>query len=218
MLGFPSDTPGREQVLASASADHYTERQVADMATEQQDNSSTEDISGQEQRGEEQQAPTGDTSGNGEQQQAQTTEPPVVTKDAKLPDDHPVVKQLQADKAKLAKANSELQELRAKSAQVTKLEEDLGKRPTTEAMETLQTRYDRLEEFITSLPGPVGKALDSRSFTRDLFESDKSIADILSDWNKANPTATSAALGKQSAEPGKKGPSMNEILRAAAGS
>lgn len=184
------------------------------MATESQENGSTEDISGQEQQGE-QQAPTGDTSGNGEQQQANDQEQQVVSKDAKLPDDHPVVKQLAADKAKLAKANTELAELRAKSAQFTKLEEDLGKRPTTEAMETLQTRYDRLEAFAQAVG--LGKALDSRTFTRDLFESTKDIKELVKEWNQANPTATSVALGGGGSAGGTGKHDPNELLRIAAG-
>lgn len=181
------------------------------MAPEQQENAPTDDTSAEGQ--DEQQAPTSDTEGNGEQQQSNQEQ--VVSKDAKLPDDHPVVKQLAADKAKLAKANSELAELRAKSATVTKLEEDLAARPTTEALATLQTRYDRLEAFLAAAGGPLAKALDSRTFTRDLFESDKDIADLVKDWQKANPTATSAALGSAGGSTGGKKIDPNELLRAA---
>lgn len=183
------------------------------MSTQQdQQDTSTEDISAEAQ--DQQQETTGDTPGNGDQQQVNTDG--IVSKDAKLPDDHPVVKQLAADKAKLAKANSELAELRASSGKATKLEEELAARPTTEAMQTLQTRYDRLEAFLVEAGGPIGKALDSRTFTRDLFETDKDISELVKDWHKANPSATSAALGSGSARPAEKGPSMNEILRAAA--
>lgn len=186
------------------------------MATEEQENGPTEDTSDQEQQ-DQQQAPTDDTSGNGEQQQAnQEQQPQVVSKDAKLPDDHPVVVQLKADKAKLAKANTELAEARAQAGKATKLEEDLGKRPTTEAMETLQTRYDRLEAFLVAAGGPLGKALDSRTFTKDLFESDKDIDALVKQWHRDNPSATSQALGNGpagDAKGGKQDP--NELLRAA---
>jgi DNA repair exonuclease SbcCD ATPase subunit len=183
------------------------------MATEaEQQDGSTEDSSGEEQQDQQQQT-TDDTSGNGEQQQVT----PPVDKSAKLPDDHPVVKQLAADKAKLAAARSEIAELRAKSADVTKLEEELGKRPTTEALETLQTRYDRLEGFLQAVGGPLGKALDSRSFTRDLFETDKDIEDLVKAWNRANPSATSTALGASPADPGKGKMDPNTLLRIAAG-
>jgi len=182
------------------------------MATEaEQQDGSTEDSSGEEQQDQQQQT-TDDTSGNGEQQQVTT-----VDKSAKLPDDHPVVKQLAADKAKLASARSEIAELRAKSADVTKLEEELNKRPTTEALETLQTRYERLEGFLQAVGGPLARALDSRSFTRDLFETDKDIEDLVKAWNRANPTATSSALGSAAADPGKGKMDPNTLLRIAAG-
>lgn len=183
------------------------------MPTEdQQNNGSTEDSSAEDQQQDSSQGTTDDTSGNGDQQQSQT-----VDKSTKLPDDHPVVKQLAADKAKLAQARTEIAELRAKSAEVTKLEEELGKRPTTEALETLQTRYDRLEEFLQAVGGPLSKALDSRTFTRDLFETDKDIASLVKDWHKANPSATSSALGSGAATPADKKPNPNDLIRAAAG-
>lgn len=172
---------------------------------------STEDISGQEQQENQQQAPTDDTSKPDEQQQAPTTVP----KDAKLPDDHPVVKQLRADKEKLSKANTELAELRVKSANLTKLEEELAARPTAEALDTLQTRYDRLEAFAQAVG--IGRALDSRTFTRDLFETDKPVEDLVKDWNKANPTATATALGSSAAQPADGKIDPNQLLRIAAG-
>lgn len=183
------------------------------MPTEdQQNNGSTEDSSAEDQQQSQQQDTTEDSSGNGDQQQAQT-----VDKGTKLPDDHPVVKQLAADKAKLAQARTEIAELRAKSAEVTKLEEELGKRPTVEALETLQTRYDRLEEFLQEVGGPLSKALDSRTFTRDLFETDKDIAELVKAWHKANPSATSQALGSAAASPAAGKVNPNDLIRAAAG-
>lgn len=156
---------------------------------------------------------TPETGGNGDQQQAgqqPTTDEPI-----KLPDDHPLVKTLAANKTKIASLNTELSEARSKSAKVTQLEEELAKRPTTEALETLQKRNDRLEAFLAAAGGPLGKALDSRTFTRDLFESDKDIDDIVRDWNKANPTATSSALGAAGAQPAEGKIDPNKLLRAA---
>jgi hypothetical protein len=173
------------------------------MATEdttQNNSSTTDDTSEQEQQGQ-QQTTTEDTSG----QESQQTE------------DHPVVKQLAADKEKLRKAQTELTELRSKSAKVTQLETDLAARPTTEAVETLQKRYDRLEEFLGAVGGPLSKALDSRTFTRDLFETDKDIEGLVKDWHRANPTATSSALastaGGNTGGNGKVDP--NVLIRAA---
>lgn len=155
---------------------------------------------------------------------APTTEPvvveqpkvPVIDKSTKLPDDHPLVTAHSTVKEKLATANTELTEARAQAAKATKLEEELGKRPTPEALATLQTRYDRLEAFLQQAGGDLGRALDSRTFTKDLFESEKDIATIVKDWNKAHPSATAQALGGKAAEPGASKSDMNSLLRAAA--
>lgn len=183
------------------------------MANDTQENGSTEDISDQEQQGQ-QQAPTGETPGNGEQQQATT---PVIDKDTKLPDDHPLVKTLAANKEKISSQASALAEAQAQSAKATKLEEELNARPTQEALDTLQTRYDRLEAFLTAAGGPIGKALDSRTFTRDLFESDTDITALVKDWHKVNPTATSQALSSAAGGESSDKKSPNELLRIAAG-
>jgi len=176
------------------------------MATEETlDDTSAEDTSDQDQ-----QDLTDDTSGTEDQQDTTT-----VDKSARLPDDHPVVKQLAADKAKLAKANAELAELRAKSSKLTELEAEIEKRPSAEALETLQTRYDRLEGFLNALDGPISRILDSRTYSKRLLETDESIEDIVKDWHKANPSTTSQALGSKGAGPTKSSPTMNEILRAA---
>jgi DNA-binding protein len=162
----------------------------------------------------EQHAPTGDTPGNGEQQPPKADEPkgPI-----QLPDDHPVIKQWKDDKAKLATVRTELTEAQAQAAKATKLEDELKARPTKEAMETLQTRYDRLEAFVQAAGGDISKALDSRTFTRDLFESDKDVAEIAKAWRKANPTATSTALSSAAAAPAGDKVDQNALLRAAAG-
>lgn len=168
----------------------------------------SEDTSEQDQQ---QQQATPDT-GASSQQQAAT-----VDKDTKLPDDHPLIVNHEKLKGELATAKTELTEARASSAKATQLEADLGKRPTTEAMETLQTRYDRLESFLQTAGGPLGKALDSRTFTKELFESDKDIVTLVKEWNKSNPTATSTALGSAAAAPGAGKQDPNALLRAAAG-
>lgn len=144
---------------------------------------------------------------------ASTTE--TVGLDTRLPDEHPLVKTLATLKTKAATTATELAEARAQAAKVTKLEADLNARPTPEALTTLQTRYDRLESFLQGVGGPLSKALDSRTFTRDLFESDKPIGDLLKDWNKANPSATTTALSSSSASPASKAPTVNDLLRAA---
>lgn len=176
------------------------------------DTSSTDETSGQEQQGQQQQT-TGETPGNGEQQQqaSNTPEAPIT-----LPDDHPLVKTLATQKDKIKTAQVELTELRSKSAKVTQLEDELKARPSQEAVDTLQTRYDRLEAFLQAAGGPLGKALDSRSFTKALFETETDITDLVKDWHKANPSATSAALGSAGAQPDGKKSNMSDLLRAAA--
>lgn len=182
------------------------------MPTEQQENGSTSETEGQEQQGQ-QNGTTSETEGNGTGQQ--TTEVKI-DDSTELPETHPLVKKLAIQKAEIASQKQALAEERAKSKKTTDLETELGKRPTQEALDTLQTRYDRLEEFLQAAGGPLSKALDSRTFTRDLFESDKDIAEIVKDWQKANPTATSQALGSGSAAPAGTKSNMNDLLRAAA--
>lgn len=175
--------------------------------TTDQNNGSTGETQDQEQQDQQNQA-TDETSGNGQEQQV------TIDDSTQLPETHPLVKTLAANKTKIASQATELSEARAQAARATQLEDELGKRPTTEALETLQTRYDRLEAFVLEVG--LGKALDSRTFTKELFETDKDIAAIVKDWHKANPSATSKALGGGSgggsAEP-KQDP--NALLRAA---
>lgn len=157
------------------------------------------------------------TPATGDQEGQQQTESVKIDDSTQLPETHPLVKANAKYKSDLAAQKIELAEARAKAGNATKLEEELTARPSQEALDTLQTRYDRLEEFLGAVGGPLSKALDSRTFTRDLFETDKNIADLVKDFAKANPTATSTALGSASAEPGKGKQDPNALLRAAAG-
>lgn len=176
------------------------------MATEE-NNSSTPETGDQESKDQQQQEKPGETPG-------EKPQPLVIDDSTKLPDTHPLVKSLGTLRAEIATQKTELQEARANSAKATQLQEELGKRPTQEAIDTLQTRYDRLESFVQAIPG-LGKALDSRTFTKDLFETDKPIKDLVKDYQQANPTATSQALGGKAAQPadGKQDP--NALIRAA---
>ncbi|QIN93831.1 scaffolding protein [Microbacterium phage Alakazam] len=175
-------------------------------------NSSTEETSGQEQQGQQQQT-TPETGGNGQQQEAQQ---PTITDETRLPDTHPLVKAYRAqleENRKHSATKAELAEANARAKKVTELETELGNRPTQEALDTLQTRYDRLEAFAQAVG--LGKALDSRTFTRDLFESDKDIETLVKDWNKANPSATSQALGGKAGEQSSTKANPNDLIRAA---
>lgn len=165
--------------------------ETSDQAVEQQDT---------------EQSTTPETGGNGGSQESSTDQD-----ESKLPDDHPLVKTLAAQKA-------ELKELRTEASRVKDLESKVADLQTkADSVAEVQGKYDRLEQFLQGLGGPVSKILDSRSFSQRLFESDDKIDDIIKDWHKANPSATSQALGGGSApEPGKK-TSMNDLIRAAAG-
>lgn len=136
----------------------------------------------------------------------------------KLPDSHPLVKTLAAQKDKISSQATALAEAQAQSAKATKLEQELAARPSAEAMETLQTRYDRLEAFLVAAGGPLGRALDSRTFSKDLFETDKDIAQLVKDFHKANPSATAAALASTAAgETSSSKQDPNKLLRIASG-
>lgn len=178
---------------------------TAETSTETVD-TSTEETSGQEvENNTDTSDTTSETEENGTQQESSASQ-----QDTRLPDDHPLVKAYAStqDQLKQLKGThqSKVQEL---ETQVTEL--------TAKATgaDALQARYDRLEAFLTSLGGPISKALDSKSFSASLFESDTDIKDLVSQWHKDNPSATSAALNSSA---GTKGPAkdMNELLRKAA--
>lgn len=179
---------------------------------------STVETTGQEQQ--EQQSASGSETQSTEQGQQSSTDNVVTIDDStRLPDTHPLVKAYLAQREENKKTSglkTELAEANARAAKAAQLEEELNKRPTQEALDTLQTRYDRLEGFLQAVGGPLSKALDSRSFTRDLFESDKDIQELVREWNTANPSATSAALSSGGGQTNDGKPNMNDILRSAA--
>lgn len=112
----------------------------------------------------------------------------------------------------LHKVRSERKSLRS---QVEELQAQVSdKEQITEMRDTLQARYDRLESFLLAFGGDISAALDSRSFTKDLFESDKDVAELVDQWHKAHPSHTSSALGANSSG-GNDLPSLNDLLRAA---
>ncbi|AUX83155.1 scaffolding protein [Microbacterium phage Redfield] len=180
------------------------------MPTEQQENGSTGETQDQEQQDQQQQT-TPETGANGSQQQVE------ITDDTQLPETHKLVKALAALKTKNASQATELAEARASAGKATKLQEELDARPTAEALATLQTRYDRLEAFLIAAGGPISKALDSRTFTKALFESEKvDIDELVKQWHKDNPSATAAALGGGGPEgQGKPKHDPNDLIRAA---
>ena len=177
------------------------------MATENQDemstNEGTEEIS--EGQVSEENQPTDETSGQGgnagQSQDDKGTPKPDPAKQALQADLHKERKQRQKAESELGTLTSKVTELTAKA----------------ETVDAIQARYDRLEEFLQAAGGPLGKALDSKSFTSALFESDKKIEDIVKQWHKDNPSATSQALGAGSAAPAGGKVDPNQLLRAAAG-
>lgn len=144
----------------------------------------------------------------------QVTEPVVTppaepTTETKLPDDHPLVKTLATQK-------EELKQLRPAGVRVTELEAQVAELTAkVGTVDAVQAKYDRLEAFLTGLGGPIGKALDSKSFSTALFETDADIKDLVTQWHKDNPSATSSALnsgaGKNTTQT-----DMSTLLRAAA--
>ena len=79
--------------------------------------------------------------------------------------------------------------------------------------DALQSKYDRLEEFLLQAGGNLAKVLDSRSFTKDLFESDTDIQELVEKWHKNNPSAVGSALSGSSQDNAQ--PTLNDLLRAA---
>lgn len=139
-----------------------------------------------------------------------TTTEPADQQDQTLPDTHPLVKAFAAQKEELKalkQAGQTTQEQAA--AELKTAKDELAK------LAPVQARYTRLEEFLTAVGGPISKALDSRSFTTALFESDESVTDLVAKWHKDNPSATSAALNS-GAGSGKTNAGMNDLLRRAA--
>lgn len=181
------------------------------MPTEQQvetTDSTTTDETSEEQE----QEVTSETEGNDTKSAAQQQdEDKASDKDDKEPT---------ALKSALAKERADLRaankELKATRSRVTELEAQVKElAPKAEETDAIQTRYDRLEAFLLALDNPVSKILDSRTFSSRLFETDDKIEDIIKDWYKANPSATSQALGSKGAGEPAKNTDMNNLLRAA---
>lgn len=139
-----------------------------------------------------------------------TTEEPTGQQEERLPDDHPLVKAYAGTQDKLRQLKdshqTKVQEL---ESQVTTL--------TTKATEAdaVQARYTRLESFLTALGGPVSKALDSKSFSTALFETDTDVTELVAQWHRDNPSATSSALNSGSGSTASS-KDMNALLRQAA--
>lgn len=94
--------------------------------------------------------------------------------------------------ADLHKERTERKALRDQVAELTS--EVAAHKELTEKYSGLEAKYSRLEEFLTTVGGPISKALDSRSFTKSLFESDEKISELVDKWHKDNPSQTSSAL------------------------
>lgn len=139
----------------------------------------------------------------------------VTTEGDQLPDTHPLVKAHAAQKEKLRTATAAAARVPELEAKVTELETAAAAAVKTEDHTALKARYDRLEEFLSEVGGPLSRALDSRSFSQSLFETDTPVKDIVTKFLKDNPSAVTAALGNTSAVPAAKNPDQNALLRAA---
>lgn len=121
-----------------------------------------------------------------------------------------------AKQALLADLNKERKDLKATRTERDTLKTEVESlRPMKETLDAVQGKYDRLEEFLQAVGGPLGKALDSKAFTTRLFGTEDKIEDIVKKWNTDNPSATSTALGAGAAAPASKAPDMNDLLRSA---
>lgn len=168
-----------------------------------QDNSETD-----ESNTDQDQQDTGETSGQSTDQSKDDTDKASKQEDKRDP----------AKQALLADLHKERKSLKAATTELSALKTEVESlRPVKDTLDAVQTKYDRLEAFLQAAGGTLGKALDSRTFTKALFETDEDIKDIVKKWNVANPTATSTALGSTAAAPGKQKIDANALLRAAAG-
>lgn len=103
-------------------------------------------------------------------------------------------------------------ELTAKVTELTtKLEETSAE---ITSLGDVSARYERLEQFLLQIGGPISQALDSKSFSAALFESDTDINDLVTKWKKEHPTTTAVALRSTSHELNTKA-SINDLIRAA---
>lgn len=113
----------------------------------------------------------------------------------------------------LVKERKSRQAFQAKLAELKSSQSDLAKQ--AEALTALQTKYDRLEAFLTAMGGEASEILDSRKFSTALFNSDAKIESLVEDWRKAHPSTAVKALGAGTASTEDDKPSMNDMLRAA---
>lgn len=174
----------------NVQSDSVTEEN-SEMETQTTDNSTTQDVTSS-------QDSNSDSDTNSSNEDSSKEEKPF-NKEALLSDLH---------KERTAK-----KELRS---QVESLQAELETAKSASAeLQAVQTKYDRLESFLLAAGGPLSKALDSRSFTKALFESDKDIEELVDTWHKENPTQTSVALGSGSGNT-EKSADLNALLRSAA--
>lgn len=134
-------------------------------------------------------------------------------------DDPPTPRVLDHNKrallADLYKERSARKSLSSQVKELTQRLEELD--PLQTELDQIKSRYARLEEFILNSDSSLARALDSRKVTSRLYETDDSIDDILSDWNKSNPTHTSRVLTGSSSQQSSSKPDISELLRIASG-
>lgn len=78
-----------------------------------------------------------------------------------------------------------------------------------------QHKYDRLESFLLALDKDISAALDSRSFSKQLFETDTPIKDLVDTWNKQHPSQTAKALNATPAKEKEQENTISDLLHAA---
>lgn len=191
---------------------NYKEAEMADIQTSDSSTDSTETAGQQDSNTDAATDETSDTDQGANQSDT--------TDDTGTDGDDTANQGQQPDPAKqslLADLNRERTNRKAAQARVTELEAQVTDlTPVKETLDAVQHRYNRLEEFLTV--SGLGAILDSKSFSAALFESDKNIDEIVTEWHRANPSATSKALRTTTvANGGGQKHDPNDLIRIAAG-
>jgi len=141
-----------------------------------------------------------------ESQEAPRVEPEETESDPKAFNKAALLKDLHDTRQKSQALKAQVEAL---TAQAKKAEESVA------LAEAVQRKYDRLEGFLTKVGGPFAQALDSKSFTQALFETDTPVEELATQWAKDHPTLTTQALGAGTGPVAPQQPTISELLHAA---
>lgn len=109
---------------------------------------------------------------------------------------------------------SKHRELRDKVATLTESLEEFESTKTE--LEDLKFRYSRLEEFLLESGGVLSSILDSKTYSKRLFDPETSLPDLVKEWQKNHPSPTSQALSQDSSSRSRSEEnSLSDLLRSA---